>query len=223
MTNEHCYLCGQIEGSEERNLIWPLLAVPSARRPVLAENAVGVVMPSLGALVPGHVLVMPKVHVRSFVSAPSDVQGKLEELTQLTRRALSSQLGLPVHMFEHGSSKHGTRVACSVEHAHRHLIPTTAAVGAPIAAAVNWAPVGQRRLRDIVGDCEYLHYQSADGESLAATAPLGGYESQLLRRLFATELRIPDAWNWRVHPQLENVRATIDLFATAHPVADHRY
>ena len=44
-------------------------------------------------------------------------------------------------------------------------------------------------------------------EEIAAVEP--SIPSQALRQVFAAELGSPNAFNWRVHPNLDVVRATI--------------
>jgi diadenosine tetraphosphate (Ap4A) HIT family hydrolase len=171
-------------------------------------------MPSIGALTRGHVLVCPKPHVRSFAAAPSTLDAALASLADGVAATLLRSLGLPVHRFEHGSSMYGARVACSVEHAHLHMVPSQLDVMPAMSGLAAWQRVGPgpQGLRKAIGTAEYLFYESPDGERLAAPAPAGGFPSQLLRRLFADEAGEHETWNWRRHPAREKVQATVSLF-----------
>ena len=221
MTPPPCYLCGQIDGDPRANLLEPLLHSSWSHRPVLAENSDAAAMPSIGALVTGHVLVCPKQHLRSFAAAPAALDQGLGSLAEEVASVLIRTLGLPVHRFEHGSSTYGSRVACSVEHAHLHLVPSPVDVVPAISHVARWRRVegGLRSLRRAVGAEEYLLYESPEGRRFVAEAPAGGFPSQLLRRIFAAEAGEAATWNWREHPARERVEATVSLFADMRDLA----
>jgi ATP adenylyltransferase len=206
-----CTFCGQIAGDPSRNDVAPLVDAHWASRPVLTELGAAVVMPSIGALVPGHVLVCPAGHYRSVVAAPSDVARDVENLLGITRDRLESLTGSPTHVFEHGSSLCGDRVACSVEHAHVHIVPSPVDVRCRIAEVAEWWPAGSDidDLRAVVGGDEYLLYAAPTGERLVATSATG-FPSQLLRRVVAAAIGLVD-WNWRSDPAADRIRATAEL------------
>lgn len=210
-----CAFCGQVAGDPDRNEIAALIEESWALRPVLAELGAAVAMPSIGALVPGHTLVCPAAHYRSVLAAPQDVASDVEELTSVVRRRLEGATGLPTHVFEHGSPRDGSRVACSVEHAHVHVLPTELDVRAQVSAVTSWQSTDHDldALRGLVGDREYLIYEAPTGERLLTTTS-SGLPSQLLRQVFAAGLGIPD-WNWRSDPAIERIRATVELLSVS--------
>ena len=214
MSNSDCCLCGQIEGDKHRNLLMPVVRTPWAVRPVLLENAFAAVMPSVGALVLGHVLVCPMRHLRSLAIAQCDEYTGLINLAGTAAVVLREHTGLPVHRFEHGSATRGERVACSVEHAHLHLIPTAVDVSLALESVAAWRVVakGQKALKNAVGAREYLLYEAPNGMTFVATGDQRGFASQLLRRLFADAIGRSASWNWRTHPASRNVRRTVELF-----------
>lgn len=209
--NPDCTLCGQIAGDPRRNDLAALIEAPWALRPVLAENGAAVVMPSIGALVAGHTLVCSATHCRSVVAAPPHVARDIEELVRKTRERVKTATGSPTHVFEHGSSLHGHRIACSVEHAHVHIVPSAVDVRGSIAEVAEWRAVGTDvdDLRSAVGVDEYLLYAAPTGERLAATS-VEGFPSQLLRRVIADAIGLA-GWNWRTDPAADRVRATAEL------------
>jgi diadenosine tetraphosphate (Ap4A) HIT family hydrolase len=180
---------------------------------VLAEFGQGVVMPSIGALVPGHVLICPKTHHRSLVAAPRDTACDVEQLLTRTRQRLEAMTGMPAHVFEHGSSLDGWRVACSVEHAHIHLVPSAIDVREDISGVAIWQRVGKDLddLRSMVGRDEYLFYEAPTGERLVATSA-SGFPSQALRRVIGRAIGVAD-WDWRSDPAVDRIAATADLLA----------
>jgi diadenosine tetraphosphate (Ap4A) HIT family hydrolase len=215
MIQASCALCGQIAGSEESNLLRPLLNTPWSRRPLLLEDDAGAVMPSLGALVPGHVLVCPREHVRSFASVDATARTSLAELTEDAVGVLEEQLSVPVHRFEHGSAAMGPRVACSIEHAHLHLLPADVSISSALGRLGPWIAVRSETnsLTEVVGSREYLLYGQPRGKEWVALAPAGGFPSQLMRRIFATALGAEERWNWREHSGVSNIEHTLEMFS----------
>ncbi len=211
MTAELCFFCEQIAGSSEHNLLYDALRHPWAVRPVLHENEGAAAMPSIGALTPGHLLISPKQHLRSFAAAPSEQRTALEHLAEATARELHRATGLAVHGFEHGSAACGERIACSVEHAHRHLIPYGDTIVPGLWDTAHWRRLGRSEaLADVTGGREYLSYHAPDGRTWTATSD-EGFPSQILRRVFASALGDAHDWDWRSHPRVETIIATVEL------------
>ena len=217
MRSLECAFCGQVDGDGSRNEILALIQEPWAHRPVLAELGAAVAMPSIGALVRGHTLVCPADHHRSVLAAPQNVAADVQDLVASVRGRLEAATGLSTHVFEHGSAREGNRVACSVEHAHVHVLPCGGDVRPLIIDAARWQPAGEDLddLRRVVGDAEYLLYEAPGGERLTV-ATTTGLPSQLLRQVFAAALDIPQ-WDWRLEPAVERIVATAELIATRIP------
>jgi diadenosine tetraphosphate (Ap4A) HIT family hydrolase len=215
MTVERCHFCGQIAGSTEYNLLYELLGCRWAARPVLRENVGAVAMPSIGALTAGHLLISPGRHLRSFAVASAEEMTALDQLARTTTRELHDATGLPVHGFEHGSSACGERIACSVEHAHRHLIPFRSIVVPGLWEATRWRQLGRSEtLAAATGGREYLSYHAPDGRTWTATTNVG-FPSQMLRRVFSSAFGSTQSWDWHANPRVETVLATIALFDRA--------
>ncbi len=212
MIAEECHFCGQIAGSPGQSLLYEVLGCRWAVRPVLRENEGAVAMPSIGALAPGHLLISPKRHLRSFAVASVEQLAALDRLVRTTTRELHDATGLPVHGFEHGSSACGERIACSIEHAHRHLIPFRDTAVPGLWDAAQWRQLEQpETLADATRGREYLSYHAPDGRAWVATTE-DGFPSQLIRRVFASAIGQTRTWDWRSHPHVEAVLATIALF-----------
>ena len=89
----------------------------------LIETKNFVVLPSLGALVEGWLLILPRRHVLSMGALSTRLQAEADELEGSTRSLLKARYGSRIVAFEHGPSaaKHGT--GCGVDHAHLHVLP----------------------------------------------------------------------------------------------------
>src|ERR1041385_1989822 len=89
----------------------------------LFESPNFVVLPSLGALIEGWVLIVPKKHYVCMGAVPSALGGEMEDLKRLVSSRLLHTYG-SVCAFEHGPSCEKRSVGCGVDHAHLHLVPT---------------------------------------------------------------------------------------------------
>ncbi len=206
---EICHLCAQIAGDPEGDLLHKYLGADVYQRTVCGETADFVVIPSIGALVPGHVLVTPKRHVRSFATLPARERDRGDGVTAWMAAELASVYGQPVHRFEHGSAQCGTTIACSVEHAHLHLVPTDVEVWPLIENAGTWIELGAQSLAAIVGGREYLLYERPEGQRLVWITDETPITSQFMRQAFAAALGSVQEWDWRSHPRPEEIRATL--------------
>lgn len=173
-----------------------------------------VVFPSIGALVPGHVIVAPRHHARSWVALD---RGERDEAAALIDRAGSivrERGDAAPRLFEHGSAADGPRVACSIEHAHVHLLPVSESAWQTAIPALPWSrPLDFDGLAAAVGRVEYLRVAVNGGWAVATSAD--GFRSQLMRGRLAEALDLDGSSDWREDPRLENVEATYDWFSGA--------
>jgi ATP adenylyltransferase len=173
------------------------------------------VLPSLGALVEGWVLILPKPHFLSMGKLPSSLLLEMRSL----KNAISTQLNRiygPVYAFEHGPGEANRKVGCGVDHAHLHLVPLDFDL---LSASAAYLPDHSAWREATFADCQaaaqtrqdYVYLEEPRGRSwVIRDRELG---SQLLRRAIATRLGAPNEFNWRSNPQIENVRATLRALA----------
>ena len=210
MKIHNCCLCSQIAGEKAGDLISTLLQEDGYIRRVAFESENFVVIPSLGAITLGHVLVCPKKHVSSYARLGPEFNtlskdALLSEWNWLSTRlvdALETLYRAPVHRFEHGSGADGSHVACTVDHAHFHFLPARIEVLPALLSDPIWLTTSHHisEWTSDVGEQEYLFYQSPEGDALLA-AKKDRYESQHMRRVFARALNGDPDWNWRSNPK----------------------
>jgi ATP adenylyltransferase len=202
-----------------------LTATPSpaslAWHPV-AGNAEFVAVLSLGALVPGWLLVLPRRHVLSLGQLSPQEHQRLDRFVERIRSVWVDEFG-PVVCFEHGPAQAQSSVGCSIDHAHLHVVPTAGCAlrkGAQrLIPEIQWVAV------DGVGDASRdaashgLSYISLTENGSASIATAHSFPSQVLRRVLATELGREREWNWREHPHLDVVRVGIERSRRARPIA----
>ena len=129
---------------------------------------------------------------------------------QLAER-LEVEFSLPVSMFEHGATAAMQDVGCGVDHAHLHLVPLEfdlidAARSADLGLSILSHAGGYQELPSTVGGASYVFIRSHDGSEAVLLGTEG--ESQLIRRVIAKKVALPDRWNWRDHPRPDLAEAT---------------
>ena len=198
-----CCICSQVLGDSKNDLIATLLGWGSYVRRIPIEGEKFAVIPSLGPLTPGHTLLCPKEHYTSFARLPDECEEEYVHLKARLSDVLESVYKLPIHCFEHGMARKGTRVLCTVEHAHLHFVPAKVAVWSRLEVERVWETVGEplADLRRAVAEMEYLYYEGPDRTRRVATLePDRSCESQYLRKVFADALGASDRWDWRQVP-----------------------
>lgn len=208
MSHVNCCICDQIEGNPSHDLLHAHFGGGYQRRVRDVGPRLSII-PSLGSLVPGHLLLCPNAHVRSLAQlSTAHLQEINRALHTLTPR-LALLAGGDVQLFEHGDAKTSNRTSCSVEHAHLHLVPAVPDLSPVAKDLADWRSVaGLDGLAAVVGDHEYLALRARTGGWRVAMAPPGGHPSQLLRQLVAQALGDPARWNWRQHPALATTAAS---------------
>ncbi len=211
-----CYFCGQIRGDADQDLIASMLPSVPYRRRVILENELFAVIPSLGALTPGHVLLCTRSHIRSFASiewdkATADAYRAIR--IELIERIQASYGGV-IHLFEHGMATTGEHIPCTIDHAHLHLLPVRLEV--PVLDDEAWSEtdVSIETLGRHTRGYEYLYHECPSAAVGLRLGPPGIFGSQVLRQHFATFLDCDNRWDWRTHP---NAALADEIFESLHP------
>jgi diadenosine tetraphosphate (Ap4A) HIT family hydrolase len=202
-----CCLCAQIKGQPSEDLISRLSEDCRYVRRVAMESDTFAIVPSLGPLAPGHVLLCPKQHFKSLACVPVEYDRELAWLRATLTRALHDLYRTDVHCFEHGTAPESSRILCTVAHAHLHLVPATVDITEALMTDGEWTELedGLASLQSAVGTAEYLYYEAPHGVRMVRLADSERIPSQYMRRLFASALGRPHAWDWRVEPDVAQV------------------
>jgi len=196
-----CSLCSNLVSSDSPDL-W---------NQALFETANFVVIPSLGSLVEGWVLIVPKKHFICMGALPADLLRELGQTKTAVGKMLSQQYG-DVCAFEHGPHALNRQVGCGVDHAHLHLVPLEfdlrGAAESFMPSGVRWRPGSFESCRAAFDEGQdYLYIEQPLGRGcISAHIELG---SQILRKAIAAQLGIPEQFSWRDYPRMEVVSRTI--------------
>ena len=199
-----CCICSQIEGRAAGDLIARLLPGRRYVRRVMVESDSFAVIPSLGPLAPGHSLLCPRRHIRSFTQLTPDLDREYERVKRSLRRRLAALYEAEVHVFEHGMADGRGRTLCTVDHAHVHFVPLPQSCAAPAEPDRDprWMPFDGSlpKLRSIAAGREYIVYETGTGSARILAGEAGELESQYMRKVLARALGRSDEWDWRAEP-----------------------
>ncbi len=184
----------------------PLLWTP------VAETERFVAVPSIGPLVPGWLLVLPKWHALNLASLTAMDMAALENDLQEIGSIWSDTFG-PLTMFEHGPREFSSAVGCGVDHAHMHLVPLGAidllAVAKRHLPTLKWQEIDSLHAVNHGKDADkpYLYLRMPTGRSFVSRA--SHIPSQALRRALAAEQDRGDEYDWKAFSRLEVVHQTL--------------
>jgi ATP adenylyltransferase len=178
----------------------------------LLESENFVALPSLGALVRGWLLLVPRQHYISMGALPGPLVTEMQEMKQLLCSVAQENYGQPC-IFEHGPSMANCAVGCGVDHAHLHVVPVpfdlASAVVPFVPADATWSKAGIEECRGaFLSGKDYLYLEQPAGIGrIISHRALG---SQLFRRAIASGVGVKNRFDWREYPELPNVMATIE-------------
>jgi hypothetical protein len=174
------------------------------------------VTPTVGAIVPGWVLIVPRVQAFCFAElAPAMLNNLRDDLVFLRQRMRA--FGGRLFLFEHGARKCGSDIACGVDQAHAHLVAlendllrftlsaSSENVWQPLDPVASWSAIDDHR--------EY--YYITDFKSAFVSYPTKS-ESQYFRRQVAAASGEASKWDYRVHPYERNAEQTIRVLTVQH-------
>jgi diadenosine tetraphosphate (Ap4A) HIT family hydrolase len=180
---------------------------------VIDETEHLLAVPSVGALVPGWLLVVPRFHALSFGSLGCALVSSLStEVGQIADR-WERKFGA-ITWFEHGPRQPNSAVGCSIDHAHIHLVP----LGELdlLSEARGMLPDLQfRQVAGLIDTCseaeggDYVYIRTPQSTSWLATGT--GIPSQAVRRVIASHQGREAEYDWKQYLQLETLRETIRL------------
>jgi ATP adenylyltransferase len=184
-----------------------------------------VLAPTLGAIVPNWVIVVPRQPALNFRSwreqAGAEPFSIIEDVA--VRLGVSPERIL---WFEHGPKYVGSPVGCGVDYAHLHLILDAPFLFEALMGQVregsnlSWqATLSSQAYGQLAKDESYLVV--GQGHRAAVAVKVDHIGSQFLRRMVAATAGQPDAWNYRHHPQSRNIAQTIETFRQFERVALH--
>jgi diadenosine tetraphosphate (Ap4A) HIT family hydrolase len=205
-----CDLCNELV--ENPNNAFYKLYKGHPKNRIVLESGNFIVMPSIGQIVEGYLLVLPKKHLSCIGQLSSKLFDELIGIKSILSESLSPMYHPPIY-FEHGClSEDGG--GCGIYHAHLHCVPAPATVDfLPI--LLNDEKLTTRYKIDNIKDLKslfetgqsYLFYEDRFGNPSAFGAPF--LPSQFFRRLFAEQVGT-SYWNWREFGRENKLISTLE-------------
>lgn len=205
-TPVQCDFCEELSGSSRSSFSQIYKGCPERR--VLFRSEQFAVMPSLGQIVEGYLMILPRKHSNALGDLSAADVNELAAISRGVGEILTKEYG-PYVLFEHGTRSEGVG-GCGIYHAHLHAAPL-GTISDPVSALKATFPYEElaevRELNDrTAGLSSYLFYgDSKGGLYVFNTGPL---PSQYMRKLLADAIG-EQAWDWRTAGREERLLATI--------------
>jgi ATP adenylyltransferase len=166
-----------------------------------------VVIVSLGMLVDGWLLIIPKQHILSFAYLRKELFEELESLHKQIIDLLKGVYKKDVIVFENGSIEENSPIGCTVDYAHMHYVPIDIDLKKELLnnkyGRGNTSFNKIKYLSDIPHfinnkpKAHYLFIEDYEGRHLSS---IYYPESQLLRKIIAKHVNMEDQYDWRKFP-----------------------
>lgn len=186
-----CDFCDEFAGGRKNGYIHRY--GESSSRVILGTPGFRIV-PTLGQIAEGHLLIVPLDHVCALADLPLDEIVRLEDLCQYVRSILADTYGECI-FFEHGIRNERSG-GCGIDHAHMHAVPVPLrAAPTRLRETFQGSTIG--RLAEIkieVPDSSYIFFEDCSGSRSVFT--IDCIPSQYMRMLIAESIGKND-WDWR--------------------------
>jgi diadenosine tetraphosphate (Ap4A) HIT family hydrolase len=186
-----CEICAELAGSPSR-----FSSIYSGRLTtrLVAGSENFVVMPSIGQLGDGHLMIVSRSHKTAVATLSADHREELASLISHTRSWLKLKLDANNIVFENGDPNGLGLMSCSVSHLHVHLVAYRHGVGALTQAVQQLEGKKISSLAALSGTSDA--YSFVDMEHLGIQLIRRRLPSQTLRRIIAQAIGLP-RWDWR--------------------------
>ncbi len=194
--NNFCTLCAELSGERENNLCLVVFGKKINR--VIFETMNFIVLPSIGPIVEGHLLIVSKKHYLCMGALSSKLFLELGDLKRKIRTCLWATYGKKSISFEHGSvgNSFQKKAGCCTDHAHLHIVPANVDLLPQIKS--NFVSRKINSISDLRKNWKnktpYLFYENNAGKLF--TFDVTFVASQYLRIILAKELGLNN-WDWR--------------------------
>jgi diadenosine tetraphosphate (Ap4A) HIT family hydrolase len=219
LTHSSCEFCSEL--TEDPNSRFKRLYSTQLPSRVIKRSNGFVVLPTLGQLFKGSLLILPEEHVETFSSLSTEMLARLPDL--LNKLEVSTtRLGMPL-IFEHGA-KCFTGSGCGIYHAHLHLVPVPRSVhySALIPTKAQGATGLCTALLKLRSSNQYLLVRDTDGNTVFAELDAFqtlDFPSQYVRRKLVEYFNLSTSWDWRDYTQPEPwLTETVQMFETHVPI-----
>jgi diadenosine tetraphosphate (Ap4A) HIT family hydrolase len=168
------------------------------------------VVPSLGSLVPGWTLIVPKAHDLNLSTRYDDTE--FRALRKALSQIIETEFATPARFFEHGPRRPGSLMGCGVDHAHGHVVPLNRTLEHNLLVTeFPWQAANTSEIAERTCGQEYLFYTDDPtvDDPLGWLATIAAPTSQFFRKLIAHQIGRSDSYDYRSHQFQDNIDATL--------------
>lgn len=190
----NCFLCDEVIDRQGLSSLVELF--PACTQHILAETAELVLLRDISPIVPGHCLIVTKVHMCSFAQAYDKLWDELAWMKQ-TAIDMLGRNGKSLFFFEHGASPMTPAVGC-IAHAHLHVIPLAVDVARHLAlVAPHPLEVALIDMKSTLprNGSDYLYYEDMHAKGCIVIDPKKPLPRQFIRVVVAQEIGLTE-WDW---------------------------
>lgn len=181
---------------------------------ILYESDNFAVVPTLGSMIEGWLLVVTKEHYLCMGAIPPSLWSELRCMLDLTTKAVARDYTPPT-IFEHGPKWEELSVGCGIDHAHLHVVPLHFSLIARAKESTELGRFPWFQLESVWSSLSQLHQSKQSYIYIKESSKMSYYctpdavPCQSLRRIIARELMIPTLYNYNDYTFRENVESTI--------------
>ena len=183
----------------------------------LFESTSFVALPTVGALVEGWLLVVPRMHALSYAQISDQGWCEAEDFLREVSHRVEAEYG-PVAIFEHGPGTKQSPIGCGVDYAHFHVVPTRVDLRARAVKnfpSVTWQPRPSLGCIKSYRDCRTGYWAIMQNEysrdCWIGTTSAENSPNQLFRRVLADSNNVNSSeFDWRADPREDLILATVD-------------
>lgn len=176
-----------------------------------------VAVPSLGALVPGWLLIVPRRAVLNLRDLTPDEWKEFDDFVLQVSEKLKA-FNNPIYQFEHGSIERGSLMGCGADQAHLHLVP----LDFDLLRVAKLAGGSDMEWERVTAPKSIGESLPSAGEYIAIRDPrtsdclVGASrkpQSQWVRRVIAKQIGDETAWDYKTNPQHRILSETLSVLS----------
>lgn len=187
------------------------------------------VVPSLGSLVEGWLLIVPKRHYLSFGYLENELFSELNFLHNTVINSLEEIYKKGVISFENGTFNQGSCVGCGVDYAHIHYVPIEVDIRQLLdefySYNLNWGKVDSliRIKNSIDNQAPYMFIEDNSRNKYICEITLP--HSQLIRKLIAKHIGLTEQFDWKQNYFEDIILKTIEKFKaySSNQIKEYQY
>jgi diadenosine tetraphosphate (Ap4A) HIT family hydrolase len=197
---KNCLFCNKFGAPSNSNENW--------YDKILTHQGGFKVIPGLGPLAEGYLLVISTQHYLNIASLPQKKLAELGNLKQHVRDILTQCYEPPI-FFEHGPASIARGGGSCIDHAHLHALPIKFDLLSFLRQDHDLMPIDSLSCLAQLWACRpYLFIEDQKGQMyMCITDRIPG---QYLRRIIAKGIGISDEWDYALFPKYDVVAATIN-------------